>query len=169
VSRMLPDARKALVFGLAVIFLILWLTVGSLRGAIILLLPVLATLAWTLGCMKWLNIKINPYNLIAFPVALAYATLHALVLYYRYEEEGRGSLSFVLRRTGRTALVSTLIAAAGFIPLAFSDHYGLASLGISTVIGLACGLVASLLFLGAFLGIWEARALKRERRGQKHV
>jgi predicted RND superfamily exporter protein len=158
--HMLPDARKALLFGLGVIFLLLWLTVGSLRGALILMLPVLATLFWTLGCLKWLGIKVNPYNLIAFPVALAYATLHALVLYYRYEEEGRGSLDFVLRRTGRTALVSTIVAAAGFVPLAFSDHYGLASLGIATLIGLACGLASSLLFLGGFLGIWEARALR---------
>jgi hypothetical protein len=163
VSRMLPDAQKAMIFGLCVIFLLLWLTVGSFRGAIILVLPVLATLAWTLGCLKWFGIKINPYNLIAFPVALAYATLHALVLYYRYEEEGRGSLGFVLRRTGRTALVSTVLAAAGFVPLAFSDHYGLASLGIATITGLACGLTASLLFLGGFLGIWEVRALSKER------
>jgi predicted RND superfamily exporter protein len=162
-AHMLPDARKALAFGLAVIFLVLWLTVGSFRGAVILLLPVIATLAWTLGSLKWLGIKINPYNLIAFPVALAYATLHALVIYYRYEEEGRGSLSFVLKRTGRTALVSTVVAAAGFIPMAFSEHYGLSSLGIATVVGLACGLVASLLFLGAFLGIWEARAARREK------
>jgi predicted RND superfamily exporter protein len=167
VERMLPDARKALFFGLAVIFLLLWLTVGSLRGALILMLPVLATLFWTLGCLKWLGIKINPYNLIAFPVALAYATLHALVLYYRYEEEGRGSLGFVLRRTGRTALVSTLVAAAGFVPLAFSDHYGLATLGIATLIGLACGLVASLLFLGGFLGIWEARAQRAGKGKEK--
>ena len=167
VAHMLPDARKAVIFGLGVIFLVLWLTVGSFRGALVLILPVLATLAWTLGCLKWMGIKINPYNLIAFPVALAYATLHALVLYYRYEEEGRGSLAFVLRRTGRTALVSTVVAAAGFVPLAFSDHYGLASLGIATVTGLACGLVASLLFLGGFWGVWESRARRRERAAER--
>ncbi len=167
VSRMVPDVRKVLAFGLVVIFLVLCLTVGSIRGAIILMLPVLATLAWTLGCLKWLGIKINPYNLIAFPVALAYATLHALVLYYRYEEEGRGSLGFVLRRTGRTALVSTVLAAAGFVPLVFSDHYGLSSLGIATVIGLVCGLVASLLFLGSFLGIWEAKSLRNKTHKEK--
>lgn len=163
VSRMLPDARKALIYGLSVIFVVLWLTTGSFRGAITLLLPVLATLLWTLGCIKWLGIKINPYNLIAFPVALAYATLHALVFQHRYEEEGRGSLPLVLRRTGRTALVATTVAAAAFVPMALSDHYGLASLGITALIGLACSLVSVLLLLTGVFGVWEGRKGKPKR------
>jgi predicted RND superfamily exporter protein len=157
VARMLPDTRKALVYGLSVIFLVIWLTIGSFRGAIVLLLPVLLTLVWTLGCIKWIGVKINPYNLIAFPVALAYATLHGLIVYHRYEEEGRGSLPLVLRRTGRTALVATIVAGAAFVPMAFSDHYGLSSLGLTALIGLACSLASTLLLLGGFFGIWEAR------------
>jgi predicted RND superfamily exporter protein len=157
VSRMLPDTRKAMAYGLTVIFAILWVTVGSFRGAAILFLPVIATLLWTLGCIKWLGIKVNPYSLIAFPVALAYATLHGLILQHRYEEEGRGSLHLVLRRTGRTAFVATLVAAAAFVPMAFSDHYGLSTLGITALIGLACSLVATLLLLGGLFGVWEGR------------
>jgi predicted RND superfamily exporter protein len=131
--------------------------VGSLRGALVLFLPVLATLLWTLGSIKWLGIKINLYSMAAFPVALAYATLHALVFHHRYEEEGRGSLPLVIRRTGRTALVATLIAAAAFVPMIFSGHYGLYTLGVTALIGLACSLVAVVLLLGGVLGIWEAR------------
>jgi predicted RND superfamily exporter protein len=157
VTRMLPDTRKAMTYGLSVIFLVLWVTTGSFRGAVSLLLPVFATLLWTLGCIKWLGIKVNPYNLIAFPVALAYATLHALIFQHRYEEEGRGSLPLVVRRTGRTALVATMVAAAAFVPMAFSDHYGLASLGITALIGLACSLIATLLLLGGLFGVWEGR------------
>jgi predicted RND superfamily exporter protein len=90
-------------------------------------------------------------------VALAYATLHGLILQHRYEEEGRGSLHLVLRRTGRTAFVATLVAAAAFVPMAFSDHYGLSTLGITALIGLACSLVATLLLLGGLFGVWEGR------------
>jgi predicted RND superfamily exporter protein len=114
-------------------------------------------LLWTLGSIKWLGIKINLYSMAAFPVALAYATLHALVFHHRYEEEGRGSLPLVIRRTGRTALVATLIAAAAFVPMIFSGHYGLYTLGVTALIGLACSLVAVVLLLGGVLGIWEAR------------
>ncbi len=163
VRGMLPDTQRAMVFGLGVIFIVLWLTVASFRGALLLLLPVIATLLWTLGCIKWLGIRVNPYNLIAFPVALSYATLHALVLHHRYEEEGRGSIPLVLRRTGITALAATGIAAIGFVPMAFSDHYGLASLGITTLIGLAASLLSTILLLGGILGLWEARKLKKEK------
>jgi predicted exporter len=157
VARVIPDANKAMYFGLLVILLVLRLAVGSLRGALVLFLPVLATLLWTLGSIKWLGIKINLYSMAAFPVALAYATLHALVFHHRYEEEGRGSLPLVIRRTGRTALVATLIAAAAFVPMIFSGHYGLYTLGVTALIGLACSLVAVVLLLGGVLGIWEAR------------
>jgi predicted RND superfamily exporter protein len=108
---------------------------------------------------------VNPYNLVAFPVALAYATLHGLILQHRYEEEGRGSLPLVLRRTGRTALVATMVAGAAFVPMAFSDHYGMRSLGVTALIGLACSLASTLLLLGGFFGIWEAHKLKRGRPG----
>lgn len=165
VARMVPDIRKAVAYGIGVIFIVLWLTVGSFRGAVMLLLPVLATLFWTLGCIKWLGIKVNPYNLIAFPVSLAYATLHGLLLQHRYEEEGRGSLPFILRRTGRSALVATVVAAAAFVPMAFSDHYGLHSLGVTALVGLAASLVSCVLILGGLLGIWEAR--KHRKYGRK--
>ena len=164
--RLLPDTQRAAAGGLAVIFVLLWLTSGSFRGALILFLPVLATLFWTLGCMKWIGIRINPYNLIAFPVALAYATLHGLLLHHRYEEEGRGSLPRVLRRTGRSAVVATVLAAAAFIPMAFSDHYGLASLGVTALLGLACSLASTLLFIGGTFGLWERRKLKKAEGGR---
>lgn len=164
VARMLPDTQVALALGLTVIFVVIWLTIGSFKGTVILIIPVLATLLWTLGCIKWLGIRINPYNLIAFPVALAFATLHSLVVHHRYEEEGRGSLPLVLRRTGRTALVATTVASAAFVPMAFSDHYGLASLGVTALVGLACSLTTTLLFLGGLFGLWEARKARKKPR-----
>ena len=157
VTRMVPDTRKALVFGLLAVFLVLLLTVRSLRGALVLLLPVVMTLLWMLGTLKWLHIKINPYNLIAFPVAMAYATIHILHLHHRYEEEGRGSIPLVLRRTGWVAVITTLIAVAGFIPMIFAGHRGLVSLGIATTAGLLFSLLSSVLLFAGVFGMWEKR------------
>ncbi len=162
VSRMIPAVKRALFYGLVSVFLLLLLTVRSVRGALVLLLPVLLSLAWTLGFLKWLHIKINPFNLIAFPVAMAYATLHGLHLHHRYEEEGRGSIPVVLRRTGYTALITTLIGAAGFIPMIFAGHHGLVSLGIAAVSGMVFSLFTTALLLTGIFGLLEKTRIKRE-------
>ncbi len=161
-ERILPDSKKALYLGLLAIALILILTVRSVLGGLTLMLPVLLTLLWMLGAMKWLDIKINPFNLIAFPVALAFATLHSLHLFHRYEEEGIGSLEFVLKRTGKTAIVTSLVGSASFIPLIFAEHPGLSSLGITAILGFVFSLVAVLLVLPGVLGVWENRRVVRE-------
>ncbi len=161
-TRMVPDLRKALAFGLLAIFLVLLLTVRSLLGALALFLPVLSTLAWMLGAMQWMHMRLNPFNVLAFPAALAYATIHSLHLYHRYEEEGLGSLAHVLRRTGRTAMVTTWVGAAAFVPMAFAEHRGLASLGVTAVLGLAFSLLSTLLLVPGVLGIWEGRRRRED-------
>jgi predicted RND superfamily exporter protein len=60
-------------------------------------------------------------------------------------------------------LVATTVAAAAFIPMAFSDHYGLATLGITALIGLACSLTSTWLLLGGLFGVWEARKAKQAK------
>ena len=162
-AHMVPDARKALGFGLGVILIILILTVGSLPGALSLFLPVIFSLLWLLGTMKWLHLKINPFNLVALPFTAAYATIHALHFYHRYEEEGRGTLPLVFRRTGRSAVVASVVAAAAFVPMIFTGHRGLASLGVSAVLGLAFALIAPVLFVGGVLGLWEAGRIRKDR------
>ncbi len=162
VSHMLPDLRRALLLGVLAIFAVLLLTVRSARGALTLLLPVLTTALWLLGAMKWMHLKLNPFNVIAFPVAMAYATIHSLHLYHRYEEEGRGALRFVLKRTGGTALIATAIGATGFVPMSFFGHRGMASLGVCTVAGLGFSLISTLLIVPSVFGIWESKRRRRE-------
>ncbi|HLP40183.1 MAG TPA: MMPL family transporter, partial [Fibrobacteria bacterium] len=153
----IPDTRRALALGLATLALLVLLDVKSLRGTAVLILPVLASLAWTLGLLELLGIKQSWYNLIAFPALLAYGIINGIHIYHRYLEEGRGSLHFVLRRAGETTAVSTLVGMAGFVGLAFSDHRGLASLGITALIGLSTSLLAPLLIMPIIIGYLEER------------
>jgi uncharacterized protein len=78
-------------------------------------------------------------------------------LYHRYIEEGRGSLRFVLLRTGETTAVATLAGMAGFIGLAFSDHRGLATLGMTGMLGLGMSILAPLRVMPALIGFLEER------------
>lgn len=159
---LIPDSRKALGLALLTMFLLVLLDVKSLRGTLVLILPLLFSLAWTLGSLRLLGIKLNWYNLIAFPALLAYGIINGVHFYHRYLEEGRGSLVFVLRRTGEVTAAATLVGMAGFVGLAFSDHRGLSSLGITALIGLSMSLAAPLLLMPAIIGWLEERRAARE-------
>jgi predicted RND superfamily exporter protein len=67
-------------------------------------------------------------------------------------------MRFVLRRTGETTAVATLVGMAGFTGLAFSAHRGLATLGITALIGLSMSLLAPLLIMPLIIGYLEERA-----------
>lgn len=153
----IPDSRKALGLALATMFFLVLLDVKSLRGTAVLILPLLFSLLWTLGALKVFGIKLNWFNLVAFPALLAYGMINGVHFYHRYLEEGRGSLLFVLRRTAETTAVATMVGMAGFVGLAFSDHRGLASLGQTALIGLFMSLVAPLLIMPLIIGYLEEK------------
>ena len=156
-SLIIPDSRKALALALFTICLLVLIDTKSLRGTAALIVPLLFSLAWTLGALEVLGIKLNWFNLIAFPALLAYGIINGVHFYHRYLEEGRGSLAFVLRRTGEVTAVATFVGMAGFVGVAFSDHRGLATLGITALIGLAMSLAAPLLIMPILIGYLEEK------------
>ena len=100
--------------------------------------------------------------LVAFPALVAFGINNGVHLYHRYIEEGRGSMRFVLRRTGETTAVATLVGMAGFTGLAFSAHRGLETLGATALIGLSMSLLAPLLIMPLIIGYLEERALETD-------
>jgi predicted RND superfamily exporter protein len=161
-GMIIPDTQKALALALITIGLLVFLDVRSFRGTLVLIVPLLFSLLWTLGFMKILGIKFSWYNLIAFPAMLAFGINNGVHFYHRYLEEGRGSLRFVLRRTGETTAVATLVGMAGFAALAFSEHHGLAALGKTALIGLGMSLLAPLVLMPMIIGFLEEKGIVKE-------
>ncbi|MDB5102540.1 MAG: transporter [Fibrobacteres bacterium] len=157
-NLIIPDTRRAFLLAFCTIALLVLLDVRSVRGTAVLILPLLFSLIWTLGLMKVFGIKLSWYNLVAFPAMLAFGINNGVHLYHRYIEEGRGSLQYVLRRTGEATVVATLVGMAGFIGLAFSHHRGLASLGQTALIGLTMSILAPLIIMPLIIGYLEERA-----------
>jgi predicted RND superfamily exporter protein len=154
----IPDTRRAFLLALFTIIFLVLLDVKSVRGTIVLIVPLLFSLIWTLGLMKVFGIKLSWYNLVAFPAMLAFGINNGVHLYHRYIEEGRGSMRFVLLRTGESSAVATLVGMAGFVGLAFSLHRGLASLGQTALIGLSMSILAPLIIMPLIIGYLEERA-----------
>jgi predicted RND superfamily exporter protein len=113
--------------------------------------------------MKILGLRLNYFNLVVLPSMIGIGIDNSVHLYTRYQEEGLGSLKFVMRRTGLLIAITSFTSIAGFFGLIFSGHRGLFSMGITAVIGISLTLIASYLFVPVILGyIDTCRSSKKE-------
>lgn len=141
------DSGRLLVVSAAVLALILGLFAKSLRGALVLLLTVGASIVWTFGMSGLFHVRIGLYNLIVIPVILGVSIDTAVHLYHRHLTLGPKRLLENLRTTGGMTAASTWTTLAGFTGLLFVSHLGLRSIGILGCVGIAASWCAAMLLL----------------------
>ncbi len=156
-SQVVPTVQRAVLWILLLISILVFLDVRSLPGTLLILMPLLLSLFWTLGFMKLMGIRLNHYNVIALPAVIGLGIENSIHLYHRYLEDGFGSLSHVIRRSGPPIVMANLAAMGGFIGFAFSNHRGLASLGLITCMALAFSVIATGLSVPTVIGWMERR------------
>ncbi len=130
---------------------------GSVRWALLALLPLVVGILWMLLLMEVFAIKLNFYNLIVLPAVLGIGNDAGVHLVHRYREEGKGSIMRVLRSTGEHVTMGSLTTMMGFAGLLLSFHPGLNTIGQLAVAGIGSTLLAALLFLPAILQYLESR------------
>lgn len=147
------------VTGIAVlaVFVVTFLGYRSLARALVTVTPLLVGLAWLLGLMVLIEIKLTFYSMVMLPVVVGTGIDASVHLYFRYLELGPGSILTTLRRTGPAVAVSTLTTMAGFGSLMFTQHRGLASMGQVAALGLSTVLLATAVVLPALLLATERR------------
>jgi hypothetical protein len=129
----------------------------GVRPALIVYAPFLVGFVWFLGLLVALDCRVTFYSAVVFPIVVGTGIDAAIHLYHRYRELGPGSIGEVLRRTGPAVALSTLTTAAGFASLMFTGHRGLATLGLTAVVGLLAVLAATLAVLPVLLVLLERR------------
>ena len=128
-----------------------------IRPALLVYVPLLVGFAWFLGVLVALDCRVTFYSAVVFPIVVGTGIDGAIHLYHRYRELGPGSTGEALRRTGPGVALSTLTTAAGFASLMFTGHRGLATLGLTAVVGLLAVLAATLTVLPVLLVLFERR------------
>jgi hopanoid biosynthesis associated RND transporter like protein HpnN len=155
------------VYALIVITAVLLLDFRNLPNTLIALAPLLIGVALSLGIMGVCGVPLNPANMIAFPLILGVGVdngVHILHDYLIRRRAGKTTISYPI---GRGVLVKALTAMIGFGTLMMSRERGLASLGLILALGVACCMLAALVFLPAVLqvaGKTEATELTRATR-----
>jgi uncharacterized protein len=156
---MMAEAPWMVLATFLVVALLMWLNFGSIRWAMLALLPLLVGVLWMLLAMEFLGLKLNFYNLVVLPAVLGIGNDAGVHLVHRYREEGHGSIMAVVRSTGEHVTVGSLTTMIGFAGLILSFHPGLRSIGELAVVGIGSTLLAALFFLPALFQVREDRGI----------
>ena len=155
---MLEDSSLAVILTLAVVAVVLLIDLRSLVNTLLVLTPLLNALMWVVGFMYAFDIKLNLYNMVAFPTIIGMGIDNSVHIFHRYQEVGRGSLRLVLRTTGVALLATSLTTMVGFSGLVPAIHPALSSIGVLSLVGLGSCFITSVTLLPALLQIRERRA-----------
>ena len=162
---LLVDMQERLVesqvrtFGLAFVMIMVVLAVLLPKASYILacLVPNLLPIVFALGAMGWLGIPLDPATVMIAGIALGIAVddaIHFLVHYRRQRRAGYERMDAVattLHAVGRPMVITSLVAALGFLVLCFSDFVPLLHFGLLTAVTMVAALVGDLLVLPALL------------------
>ena len=113
-----------------------------------------------MGFMYVFDIKLNLYNMVAFPTIIGMGIDNGVHVFHRYREAGKGSLRLVLRTTGIALLATSLTTMVGFSGLVPAHHPALTSIGVLSLVGLGCCFITSVTLLPALLQLRENRAAR---------
>jgi predicted RND superfamily exporter protein len=144
------DAWRAVVLGIALVTLLLWLDFRSLRLTLLANAQVFLGVIWMLAVMRGLGIKMNFVNAFVTTMILGVGIDYGIHIIHRITQEGLRNPEGLLE-TGKAVVMAALTNVAGFGTIGLSNYPGLRSMGIVCAIGSATCLLTALTTLPALL------------------
>jgi hypothetical protein len=153
--QMQASYLHAAIYSLLAVGIVLMLDFRSVRVSLLAMLPMACGVVQMFGLLGWLEIPLNPANLIVLPLILGIGI-----------DDGVHVMHDYLRTTGRyrvgnstaTAIVlTTATTMVGFGSMMIAHHQGLRSLGQVLSLGMGCCLLTSLITLPAVLAVLSAQ------------
>lgn len=123
---------------------------GSLRAALLALVPVLLGSIWVFGVWGWMGYSLDVVAIAVLPLMIGIGIddgLHAVHGVRR--GTGENGLAASIRGAGRAMVLTTLTTCVGFGSLGFSDIPGLRNGGLLVAVGVTFCLCATLVVLPA--------------------
>jgi len=143
------DAVKASVLGMIVVFALMWADLGGPLRALLGLLPLIVGMAWMLGAMALLGLRLNFLNIFVLTMIIGIGVDYGVHLLHRWYESGGDPAA--LAETGKAIAVAALTTVVGFGSLVLSHYPGLRSVGAAAILGAVSTAVLSITLLPALL------------------
>ena len=163
------DSVTTILIATLLIFILLIIMQRSLKHGIILLLPLITGLIWTLGLLGWLDMKISIATAGLGAMILGLGVEYAVFIFSRFKEERKKgtsqekSIETAVSSVGSAILGSGLTTIGGFLALRISFMPMLSNLGTSLAIGIGFCLLSALCVTPIFAILEEDFIEKKER------
>ncbi len=145
------------VYALIAMVIVLLVDFGSVKHAMVALLPLAMGMIATLGIMALFGVSLNPANMIAFPLILGVGADNGVHVLHDFRSRDRTRRYRLSHATGRGIMVAALTTILGFGALMLAQHRGMASLGLILTVGVTCCMTTALVFLPALLYVMGRR------------
>ena len=152
---------RSLSLAIVIISIILTLSLGSLSGGMLAIIPNMLPAILAFGLMGLLGIPLDTDTLMIAPLIIGIAvddTIH-FVTHYRMALANKLKPSAALRQTvkevGQAVTFTSLVLGMAFFMLSFSDYLGLAKVGIFGSLAIFVALLCDLLFLPALIHVFK--------------
>ena len=152
---------NAAVFSTLAVFLVLWWDLRKPSLVLFAAAPMLLSMIQLFGLMGWLQIPLNPANIIIIPLIIGIGIDDGIhVVHDREKSHRRLSLGAA---TTNGIIMTSLTSMIGFGSLMLAQHEGLRSLGRVATLGISCCLLTSVVMLPSIISVLR-RLLPRESR-----
>ncbi len=148
---------KSFGFALLIITALLVITLGTVQGGLISMIPNLLPAVMTFGLMGLLGIPLDTDTLIIAPLIIGIAvddTIHFMTHYrmswMKYGDVDQ-ALGSTIKEVGQAVVFTTLILGVGFSLLSLSSYLGIAKTGVFGSLAIFAALSSDLLFLPALI------------------
>jgi predicted RND superfamily exporter protein len=155
------EAKPILIGAIIAVILAMWVTLGSLREALICMMPTALSLLALIGLMALIDQPFNYLNIIIIPVLIG-TTVDAGVHLISRLRDAHGNFTPVFAETGRAICGGLVTSGVGFAAMMLADHQGLNSLGRLANLGFAMNLVVMILGFPAFLLLTARKPVPKE-------
>lgn len=152
---------SSFVFAIGVISVIMIVTLGSLQGGLMAMIPNVIPALLGFGMMGLLGIALDTDTLLIAPLIIGIAvddTIHFMT-HYRVELIRTGSISesliTTIRDVGQAVMFTTMVLGLGFALLSFSDYLGMAKMGFFGSAAIFVALLCDLFLIPAMIMIFK--------------
>ena len=162
-TEMITSMARSYVLALMVITPLMMFLIGSLRLGLVSMIPNLLPVLLTLALMGWLDIPLDPSNIVIGSIIIGLAVDDTIHFMHRFQGDFavsgdlRGAVRSTLSTTGSALLFTSLVLIAGFIVLgSMGTMRNTVQFGYLAAFGIAIAFLADVIISPALIALVKA-------------